>query len=79
MSSYAIIPFITIPSIITKFSLTVIDNIFTNDGITPIDSGKEISLFKSGDELFNYYRPVSLLPHFSKLLEKLFNNIPGRE
>ena len=34
---------------------------------------KVIPLFKSGDdELFNNYRPVSLLPQFSKILEKVF-------
>ena len=34
-----------------------------------------IPLFKSGDKhVFTNYRPVSLLPQFSKILEKLFNN-----
>ena len=34
-----------------------------------------IPLFKSGDKhVFNNYTPVSLLPQFSKILEKLFNN-----
>ena len=35
----------------------------------------EIPLFKSGhDSTFNNYHSVSLLPQFSKILEKLFNN-----
>ena len=34
-----------------------------------------IPLFKSGDKhVFNNHRPVSLLPQFSNILEKLFNN-----
>ena len=34
---------------------------------------KVISIFKSGDKkTFTYYRPVSLLPQFSKILEKRF-------
>ena len=34
---------------------------------------KVIPLFKSGEKsVFTNYRPVSLLPQFSKLLEKLF-------
>ena len=34
-----------------------------------------IPLFKSGDDsTFNNYRPVSLPPQFSKILEKLFDN-----
>ena len=36
---------------------------------------KVLPLFKSGDkDSFNNYRPVSLLPQFSKILEKLFDN-----
>ena len=36
---------------------------------------KVIPLFKSrADDNFSNYRPVSLLPQLSKILEKLFNN-----
>ena len=36
---------------------------------------KVVPLYKSGSKnVFNNYRPVSLLPQFSKILEKLFNN-----
>ena len=34
-----------------------------------------IPLFKAGDNnVFTNYRPVSILPQFSKILEKIFNN-----
>ena len=34
-----------------------------------------IPLFKSGDKhKISNYRPISLLPQFSKILEKIFNN-----
>ena len=36
---------------------------------------KVLPLYKNGDrELFTYYRPVSLLSQFSKIIEKLFAN-----
>ena len=36
---------------------------------------KVVPLFKSGEmNVFTNYRPVSLLPQFSKILEKIFNN-----
>ena len=34
---------------------------------------KVVPLFKSDDNTFNNHRPVSLLPQFSKILEKLFD------
>ncbi len=38
-------------------------------------TAKVIPLFKSGDKHeFTNYRPVSILPQFSKILEKLFND-----
>ena len=45
-------------------------------GIFPekMKSAKVVPIFKSGNnQLFTNYRPVSLLPQFSKVLEKLFN------
>ena len=34
-----------------------------------------LPLYKTGDKHhFTNYRPISLLPQFSKILEKLFNN-----
>ena len=46
-------------------------------GICPdsMKTAKVIPLFKKGDpQDFSNYRPVSLLPQFSKILEKVFNN-----
>ena len=56
--------------------LTHICNMSFNDGIFPdlMKIAKVVPLFKSGkDNIFTNYRPVSLLPQFSKILEKLFN------
>ena len=50
-------------------------NLSLKSGIFPdgMKVAKVIPLFKSGDdELFNNYRPVSLLLQFSKILEKAF-------
>ncbi|KAI0231551.1 hypothetical protein LSAT2_018080, partial [Lamellibrachia satsuma] len=34
-----------------------------------------IPIFKTGDaQEFSNYRPVSILPQFSKILEKIFHN-----
>ena len=35
---------------------------------------KVIPLYKTGKKRFTNYRPISLLPQFSKILEKLYNN-----
>ena len=36
---------------------------------------KVIPLYKSGEKnVFTNYRPISLLPQFSKILDKLYNN-----
>lgn len=54
--------------------LTHIFNLSFSSGIVPdkLKIAKVIPIFKSGDkQLFNNYRPISLLPAFSKLLEKL--------
>jgi len=51
-------------------------NISFSSGIFPngMKTAKVIPLFKSGDRCeFSNYRPVSILPQFSKILEKLFN------
>ena len=37
---------------------------------------KVVPLFKSGEKnMFSNYRPISLLPQFSKILENLYNEI----
>ena len=52
-------------------------NISFSKGVFPdaLKIARVIPLFKSGDKhVFTNYRPVPLLPQFSKILEKLFNN-----
>ena len=52
-------------------------NISFSKGVFPdaLKIARVIPLFKSGDKhMFTNYRPVSLLPQFSKILEKIFNN-----
>ena len=52
-------------------------NLSFNTGTFPdnMKIAKVVPLYKSGSKnVFNNYRPVSLLPQFSKILEKLFNN-----
>jgi len=54
--------------------LTHIFNLSFNSGIVPTQMklAKVIPIFKSGlNQLFNNYRPISILPAFSKLLEKI--------
>ena len=58
------------------YPLTFICNKSFKDGIFPEDMkiARIIPLYKAGDKnVFTNYRPVSLLPQFSKLLEKLFS------
>ena len=57
--------------------LTHICNLSFQTGKFPnsMKTAKVIPLFKAGDRHnFTNYRPVSLLPQFSKILEKLFNS-----
>lgn len=56
--------------------LTLICNKSFEQGIFPDDFkvARVVPIFKSGNkELFTNYRPVSLLPQFSKILEKMFS------
>jgi len=57
--------------------LTYIINLSLNSGIVPQETKitQVIPLFKSGDNsLFTNYRPVSVLPVFSKFLERIIHN-----
>lgn len=57
--------------------LTYICNLSFQTGAFPkkMKLAKVIPLYKNGNKhIFTNYRPVSLLPQFSKILEKLFNN-----
>ena len=63
-----VIDYITVP-------LSKIFNLSFQQGIFPdrMKIAKVIPLFKAGQkDVFTNYRPVSLLPQFSKILEKLF-------
>ena len=54
--------------------LTDIINLSINSGVVPdqMKLARVVPLFKSGDKrLFSNYRPVSVLPIFSKFLEKI--------
>ncbi len=54
---------------------TYICNLSFSTGVFPdnMKTAKVIPLYKNGDKhVFSNYRPVSLLPQFSKILEKLF-------
>ena len=56
--------------------LVHICNLSLSSGVFPDDMkiAKVIPLFKAGDKcFFTNYRPISLLPQFSKVLEKLFS------
>ena len=64
-----------IPHILTP--LRHICNTSLSQGIFPDEMkiARIIPLFKSGDKQnVSNYRPISLLPQFSKILEKIFNN-----
>ena len=55
--------------------LVYICNLFSSSGIFPDDMkiARIIPLYKAGEnDLFTNYRPVSLLPQFSKVLEKIY-------
>ena len=70
MSAKKIIPHILTP-------LRHICNISLGQGIFPDEMtiARIIPLFKSGDKQnVSNYRPISLLPQLSKILEKIFNN-----
>ena len=57
--------------------LTYIINLSLNSGVVPQEMkiARVIPLFKSGDNsLFTNYRPVSVLPVFSKFLERIVYN-----
>ena len=57
--------------------LKYICNLSLNTGVFPDDMkiARVIPLFKAGNNnVFTNYRPVSILPQFSKILEKIFNN-----
>ncbi len=69
----------TVKKVIEEISkpLTYICNLSFQTGSFPnkIKIAKVIPLYKTGNKHhFTNYRPVSLLPQFSKTLEKLFNN-----
>ena len=57
--------------------LAHITNVSFKCGIFPenMKTAKVIPVYKSGDKnLFTNYRPISLLPQFSKIIERMFNN-----
>jgi hypothetical protein len=60
-----------------KIPLTNICNKSIQSGIFPdgMKKAKVVPIFKSGDQKeVSNYRPVSILPQFSKILEKIFYN-----
>lgn len=63
-----------IDDIINPF--TYVCNFSLKEGIFPekMKTAKVVPLYKSGSKkLFSNYRPISLLPQFSKILEKIFS------
>ena len=60
-----------------NFPITSIINLSITSGIVPnqLKIARVIPLFKSGERvIFSNYRPVSILPAFSKILERLMYN-----
>ena len=58
----------------TFFTLLYVSNLFLQTGVFPreLKIANVVLIFKSGDEmLFTNHRPVSVLPIFSKILERL--------
>ena len=75
MSSSKFIKQIT-PSIITP--LTLVINQILNTGIFPdkLNIAKVVPIFKKGDHtLMNNYRPMSLLPVISKVIENIMYSV----
>ena len=70
------------PCIAHEFISLIADPLSSNfnhsfrTGIVPLElkSVKVIPLFRSGDNNFNNYRPTSILPYFSKLIEKIVHS-----
>ena len=61
----------------TLLDTSGVAHMFEEQGIFPDEMkiARIIPLFKSGDKQnVSNYRPISLLPQFSKILEKIFNN-----
>ena len=70
-----------IKEIITSISspLTHIFNLFITSGMVPVELkiARVVPLIKAGDKsrsLFSNYRPISVLPSFSKVVQKLVYN-----
>ena len=65
----------TISYVVTPFTYLCNKSFLTGTFPDAMKVAKVIPLYKSGSKnVFNNYRPVSLLPQFSKILEKLFDN-----
>ena len=63
----------TIPQIVKPLIYLFNKSFETGQFPNMMKKAKIIPIFKSGDKnTFTNYRPVSLLPQFSKILEKLF-------
>ena len=61
-----LIPYIVVP-LEHMFNISLLNGVFPDS----MKIARAIPLFKSGNtKEFSNYRPISLLPHFSKILEK---------